>query len=672
MKRCYAITKKNIRCKNMARNGSSYCKIHAGQKKKPWPVRVKKWISENTIVVTVGLLALGIGTISGVVSNIERILETYNSVVYYYQYTGKLQRPYPNRLSRSELESWSSGKLRLALFQIDGYLGRLDTQSRWLEQCLTDPFAFPNMEAGKSQFNKLYKLRPSVTDDHNYHIISERISELENSRSEISGILRLSDPFERLLTRSSIQLLDLYRHKEIGLLNKSDLWILRNSIYAKKGFIFKTKKLEKYFNRREFYSPNANFSLYDLSAVEICNAYILEEVHEQRELGARGRAVLITTDGSQYLNVLRHKICGCLEKPSTGVECSQDPTFAPSEAFKSSVDFVLRLRNGDKSNSTWHLVDRSLINDQDQKKYSEGQSKIISGLLSISSSFSEAIGSGYQQSDFTSIDRDYLGLTFSLSRQVSDQLKGSPLELEAIGQSICTGIAELLEEAGPYIPSIAQERQFQISVDGTEPAKTIKIIDRPIQFGERRQFLTSEYLRKQLGKSTDITFEPRMIVIHDTSDASLEEYFEKLKPSSVPDGHLGLANNEALNFSVHYIVDRDGTIYKLMEDYVVARHVSGLDTSAIGVKNVGGENLNLTSAQLEANEFLVDHLKKKYPKIQYIIGYHEHRFFRDHEFWVGKVPEHDDSSTGPGEIYINSLRSSILGLGLKGTEEFTQ
>lgn len=63
------------------------------------------------------------------------------------------------------------------------------------------------------------------------------------------------------------------------------------------------------------------------------------------------------------------------------------------------------------------------------------------------------------------------------------------------------------------------------------------------------------------------------------------------------------------------MVDRDGSIYQLMPEKWMARHVIGLNHYAIGIENVGGINGkdDLTDAQARANAFLVCYLKGNIP-----------------------------------------------------------
>ena len=63
-----------------------------------------------------------------------------------------------------------------------------------------------------------------------------------------------------------------------------------------------------------------------------------------------------------------------------------------------------------------------------------------------------------------------------------------------------------------------------------------------------------------------------------------------------------LVRGGRVNVSAHYLVARNGTIYRLMPDNWMARHCIGLNYDSIGIENVGGgKHGKLTRKQLEAN-----------------------------------------------------------------------
>ena len=139
-----------------------------------------------------------------------------------------------------------------------------------------------------------------------------------------------------------------------------------------------------------------------------------------------------------------------------------------------------------------------------------------------------------------------------------------------------------------------------------------RIIDRPITFDQERVHLTLEYLDKRYGlKQTEPTITPKMIVVHYTVIPTLEKSFQVFENAKLPNWRPEIAGASGLNVSSQFLVDRDGTIYRLMPETRMARHVIGLNHCAIGIENVGGTNeAPLTDAQLEANIWLTRFLKK--------------------------------------------------------------
>ncbi|RZL33481.1 MAG: N-acetylmuramoyl-L-alanine amidase, partial [Pedobacter sp.] len=114
-----------------------------------------------------------------------------------------------------------------------------------------------------------------------------------------------------------------------------------------------------------------------------------------------------------------------------------------------------------------------------------------------------------------------------------------------------------------------------------------------------------------------------------------------------------------------YMVDRDGTIYRLMPDNYFARHVIGLNYCAIGVENVGSADFPLTDAQLKANEQLVRYLAKKY-KIEYLIGHYEYSKFKGTSLWKETNPNYLTGKTDPGVSFMERIRNNVKDLLLKG------
>jgi len=188
---------------------------------------------------------------------------------------------------------------------------------------------------------------------------------------------------------------------------------------------------------------------------------------------------------------------------------------------------------------------------------------------------------------------------------------------------------------------------------------SINIIDKPITFDQERSDLTIEYLENHYGlKQKEPTIIPKMVVVHWTVIPTLDKTFEAFDPSRLPGWRPDIADASALNVSSQFLIDQDGTIYRLLPDTTMARHVIGLNHCAIGIENVGGTgDKPLTKAQLNSNIKLIRHLKKKYPDIEYIIGHFEYTYFEGHELWLEKDDGYRTVKTDPGIDFINAIRN---------------
>lgn len=198
--------------------------------------------------------------------------------------------------------------------------------------------------------------------------------------------------------------------------------------------------------------------------------------------------------------------------------------------------------------------------------------------------------------------------------------------------------------------------------------QTFRIIDKPITYDEERKALSLTYLkdRHDLIKSIP-SIEPKMIVLHWTAIPSIEASFDAMNPATLRNSRKDLVTLSNLNVSAHFLIDRDGAIFRQLPDTAFARHVIGLNYCAIGVENIGSDKSPLTKAQLRANEQLIRYLKKKYP-IEYVIGHYEYTLFRNHPLWKETDPTYETKKTDPGRKFMKRIRKRIADLQLKGTD----
>ena len=203
---------------------------------------------------------------------------------------------------------------------------------------------------------------------------------------------------------------------------------------------------------------------------------------------------------------------------------------------------------------------------------------------------------------------------------------------------------------------------FQISCATSQA--TFRIFDKPVTWNAEREELSLKYLKDRHGLEKETAnIEPQMVVVHWTAINSVEVTFDVFNPSTLG-GRADLTGASNLNVSSQFLIDRDGTVFRLLPDTTFARHVIGLNYLAIGIENIGGADDPLTKAQLKANEELIRYLKRKYP-IDYVIGHHEYQNFQTTPLWKENDPDYRTVKTDPGDKFMEKLRKNLSDLGLK-------
>ena len=191
----------------------------------------------------------------------------------------------------------------------------------------------------------------------------------------------------------------------------------------------------------------------------------------------------------------------------------------------------------------------------------------------------------------------------------------------------------------------------------------IDIKPMPIEFTQKRVDLTKQYIKNSYGLDVkDISIIPKIIIIHHTACDNLIESFNRLNPEILLSDRKDITNAGNLNVSAQFLVDSNGTIYSLMSETNMARHVIGLNLSSIGIENVGGNKKSLTAEQLKANIELVKYLKEKYKTIEYLIGHYEYQNFEKHPLFLEKNPNYRTIKHDPSVEFMQNLRGNFLDL----------
>lgn len=193
-----------------------------------------------------------------------------------------------------------------------------------------------------------------------------------------------------------------------------------------------------------------------------------------------------------------------------------------------------------------------------------------------------------------------------------------------------------------------------------------EIREKSILFNQERTDLSLQYLKDRYGlEQSAPVITPKMIVLHYTVIPTLEKSWEAFNTATLPDTRGEIHGAGMLNVSAHFLVDRDGSIYRLMPETRMARHVIGLNHCAIGIENIGGTpDLPLTRAQRKSNVWLIRHLKEKYD-IDYLIGHSEYTRFEGHELWLEKDTAYRTRKADPGKEYMRKVRKAVKNLNFK-------
>jgi N-acetylmuramoyl-L-alanine amidase len=617
----------------------------------------KLWQSKKKLLITAS--ASLIAAITAYVTqefsltNVTSYVADYYKRYQYVHYT--LKRPYETLLAEKDVTTWDPGQAQLAIFQIQGYLGQLRTGTHWIKQCLTNPAIFPN-----AQFNDRFEISPSDIDRQNLAILQRRIDAADLQRDYL---LRTTDVFQRLLERSSTQLLYRYYDNEISKLDPAALYLLRNAIFARRGRSFDSEKLEKYANRNRWPS-SLFFQWSQVPPVELCNALYLNELHAANDRGALGRGILIRNNYPvPATRILKASLCSCLNEPKVMVSCRNSSDASNQDEFRDFVDLVLQFDVADKNRVDWTFLDPRNVASVDLADFTTH----ADSFLASSVEFNSGIQSVLQTHNFPfaisseSEQEAFWGTRVSFTETTYNALASDARFLRELSTNMCATLHDALEVSGQHVPRLKNESVAVL------PGTDLKIFQMPIVFDDLRMKLTLEYIQKHYGDKiygesvSDINLRPRMIVLHRTNIETLDGSYEALRPATLPEPEQSAPDptKTKLNSSVHYLVDKEGNIYSLMRDFYMARHVVGLDEIALGISNVGASESSMTNAQLRADELLIRFLAERNNNIKWLIAASEAANFKGSGLWEELDDKYSEPNFDPGTEFMGRLRKQL-------------
>ncbi len=221
-------------------------------------------------------------------------------------------------------------------------------------------------------------------------------------------------------------------------------------------------------------------------------------------------------------------------------------------------------------------------------------------------------------------------------------------------------------------PSSPDPHTLQTDLEGA--ILTPDILDWPILWPEERSLLLARYFQAHKGwhldENTDVdkltTMEPKVVVVHWSAGGSARSCFYTFRQVRQTGQRIRAPWNE-VNLAAHFIVDRDGTIIRLMPETRMGRHTIGLNHLAIGIENVGdGRDMPLTRAQVNANARLVRYLTWKHG-ITHLIGHYEYEDFEGHPYFQERFDWFRTGKADPGRPFMAAVRAQLTDLDLAGS-----
>ena len=183
------------------------------------------------------------------------------------------------------------------------------------------------------------------------------------------------------------------------------------------------------------------------------------------------------------------------------------------------------------------------------------------------------------------------------------------------------------------------------------------IIDRPVRLTEYRKQLTREYAFRHYGEEfTEIV--PQAVIVHWTESSEADGVYDYFYKEVRKDG--------TLNVCSQFLVDRDGTIFRLTPETLLDRHAIGYNWCAIGIENVGGVDRkeDLTPSQLQANVLLIRYLREKYPTVRYVWGHYQQKSAEKSGLYKESISGYYHAKVDPGPKFMKALQKNLKDTGL--------
>jgi beta-N-acetylhexosaminidase len=219
--------------------------------------------------------------------------------------------------------------------------------------------------------------------------------------------------------------------------------------------------------------------------------------------------------------------------------------------------------------------------------------------------------------------------------------------------------AESSELAAAPPQPMAKRAAAASGVDALRPAMTRKLIP----FPQKRLRQTARYSERHYGQRTWKLSHPRVIVEHYTDGPTMTSAWWTMANNTK---NLG----ESPGVCAHFIVDKDGTIYRVVPTTIRCRHTIGLNQTAIGIEHVGYSSASVFGhdAQRRASFRLTLWLMAKHDiAVRNVIGHGESLYspLRYERYKSWRCNTHVDFSRHAMKRYRHAIRQRAERLGLR-------
>jgi N-acetylmuramoyl-L-alanine amidase len=213
----------------------------------------------------------------------------------------------------------------------------------------------------------------------------------------------------------------------------------------------------------------------------------------------------------------------------------------------------------------------------------------------------------------------------------------------------------VVELPGGQLPVDGVRRHARATMALARALAPPRVVSRPIPYDAQRKADMRAYARRHYGIDDHRLRDPKVIVQHYTVTDTFEPVYNAFAPNR-PDPELG----ELPGICAHYVIDRDGTIYRLVSTRIMCRHTVGLNWTSIGIEHVGRSDAQVLGnrRQMATSLRLTRMLQGRHGiSTRNVIGHNENRSSPFHRERVARLRSqtHGDFPKAAADVYRRRL-----------------